>query len=197
MAERTLDEAEYNALQSVHGVVAQILKNPAGRKLLLQARKAVDPNVSIPEIDAAEPINTAVADVKGDIAALRAELATDRQQRADEARVAAFAGKWADQEAGLRAQGWRNDGITAIRKFAEENAISDLSIAADAWEKRNPAPDISTGGAGAWNMFNGGAGGAGDKEDTFVEDMMKAAGNDERRLDKEIAETIAAARQAR
>jgi hypothetical protein len=186
MANREIDEAEYAALSAVNGTVSAILSNPTARALMLKATKVARPNAVIPEIDAAEPINAAVSDVKGEIAKLREDLA-ERDRKAEEAaRVSTFASKWADQQADLRRAGWRSAGIEAVVKFAEENGISDLSIAADAYAVRHPEPEPSAVGNGAWSMF----GTEGGKEDTFVQDMMKSGGNDERRLDQEIASII-------
>ena len=80
-----LDEtqyAEYMALKNtaapVLGMVTAIMGNPKARKQLLQARKTVQPDASIPELDAAEPITEAVNEVKAEAQALRKEMAEDK-----------------------------------------------------------------------------------------------------------------------
>ena len=195
MADRLIDESELNALNVVHGRVKQLLAHPEARKLFLKGVKTVDPNFAIPELDAAVPVEAAVSDVRGEIAALRADLAERDRKAVEDAQIRAFQNKWADQEASLRGQGWRTEGIAAVRNFAEENGIHDLSIAADAWEKRNPAPDLAPAGNGMWGIFGDAAGGPAD--DTFIADMMKSGGNDDRRLDQEIRAAIADTRSAR
>lgn len=196
MARIEVEEADYNAAAGVTAVVQRMMSNPAARKLILQARKTVDPNVNIPEIDAAAPINAAVDDVRGELNKLRAELAAKDQAAEEERTLARFNAKWEGQASQLRASGWRQAGIDAVKTFAEENGIADLSIAADAWQARNPAPAPSTSG-GNFGLF----GNRDDADDTYVMDLMKSGspgGNvDERRVDKEIAAAIADARANR
>lgn len=193
MALREVEEADYNAARGVVTVVDQIMKNPEARKLILQARKIADPNVSIPEIDATTPVNASLTEVKGELASLRADLAERDRKATEEKTLRQFEEKWNGQAAVLRAKGWREAGIDQVKTFAEENGIADLSIAADAWEARNPAPAPSTSGGGLFGMFGGQA----DDKDTFIEDMMKAGGNDDARLDREIAATLADVRSGR
>lgn len=195
MATREVDETELAALVNVERTVARILKHPEGRKLILKARKAVDPTVSIPEIDAAAPVEAAVDGALSEIRKLREDLA-ERDRKSEEDRIInTFASKWEDQKSQLRRAGWRSSGIEAVQKFAEENSIADLSIAADAYAARNPDPSPSTSSNGAWDMFGGGGGD--NKEDTFVEDMMKSGGADERRLDREIQDILRDVRSQR
>jgi hypothetical protein len=195
MARVEIDENELAALQGIQGRVAQIMAVPAARKKLLTAIKDVDPKASIPEIDAAAPINDAMQSVRDELAAMRAEREAEKQQAEQDARIRALQGRWAAQEATLRTQGWREQGIAQVRAFAEENGIGDLSIAADSWSVRNPAPAPQSSG-GPWALF----GGTQEEDDTYVEDLMKSAdlsGNvDERRVDREISAAIAAARAA-
>ena len=191
MADRTIDEAEYAALAGVNAVVTEIMRVPAARQMLLRARKTANPDIPIPEIDAAAPVITRIDGAMDEIRKLREDLA-ERDRKADEERrVAAFAGKWDEQKAQLRRDGWRLSGIDGVVKYAEEHGIADLTIAADSYAVRHPEPTVMASGNGAWNMFNTTGP---DQTDTFVEDMMKSGGNDERRLDREIADII---RQAR
>lgn len=193
MADRTIDEAEYAALHGVNAVVSEIMKVPAARQMLLKARKTANPSAVIPEIDAAAPVIASVDGALEEIRKLRDDLA-ERDRKADEdRRIAQFTSRWEDQKAQLRRDGWRSTGIDGVVKYAEEHGISDLTIAADSYSVRHPEPTVSTSGTGAWNMFNSAAP---DQADTFVEDMMKSGGNDERRLDREIADIIRQARTA-
>lgn len=193
MALREVDEAEYAALQGVHGVVAKMMANKASRELVLKARKVIDPNASIPEIDAAEPVKGELTEIRGLVQSLNDRLDKDATQRAEADQIARFQNKWADQEADLRRGGWRPAGIKAVREFAEEHGITDLSIAADAWQVRNPDPAPSTTSNGAWDMFSGSS----DKADTYVDDLMKAGGDDPRRVDREIADILRDVRSQR
>jgi hypothetical protein len=187
MARIEVDEADFNAAAGVTAVVNRMMQNPAARKLILQARKTVDPNVNIPEIDAAAPINASVDDVRGELSKLRQELA-ERDRKAEEERtIANFNQKWEGQASQLRAAGWRQAGIDAVKTFAEENGIVDLSIAADAWQARNPTPPTTLNG-GNIGLF--GSGRSGDTEDTYIADLMKSGGDNDARLDQEIRATL-------
>jgi hypothetical protein len=106
-------------------------------------------------------------------------------QAEDDKRIGAFQKTWEDQKADLRKQGWRQSGLDQVVAFAETHGISDLTIAADAFERRNPQPGPVESRPG-WNLFTGPT-----EEDTFVKDQMTAMGNDDSRLDKEIAATLA------
>ena len=192
MARIEVDEADFAASAGITRVVQQIMAHPEARKMLMKARKTVDPSVAIPELDAAEPVNAAVDELRKELSAWREETAAEKQKAAEESAIRSFQQKWATQEAELRARGWRRDGIDLVKKFAEDNGITDLTIAADAWEKRNPPADPVVSGNGMWGFM-----GEPDKEDTFVADMMKAGGNDDRRLDQEIRAAIADARAPR
>jgi hypothetical protein len=193
-----VEEADYNAAAGVTSVVQQMMNNPVSRKMLLQARKVVNPNVSIPEIDQAAPINEAVTQVHGELNKLRAELAERDRLAAERETMEKFNAKWEGQAAQLRSAGWRAAGIEAVKTFAEENGIADLSIAADAWQARNPAPPASTTSGGMFGLFGGGNA---DKEDTYVQDLMKSGGPgglvDESLVDREIRAALADARANR
>ena len=86
----------------------------------------------------------------------------------EEKRVTAFQQTWEQQESQLRREGWRDSGIEQVRKFAEDNGISSLRIAADAYERRNPQPGPVESRPG-WNLFQ-----QPETEDTFVKDQMAA-----------------------
>lgn len=193
MARIEIEEADYAALQGIHTSLKGMLNHPEARKMVLKAAKTANPAAVIPEIDAAEPVNKELTEVRGLVQSLADSFASDKRERDEAAVLSRFQTRWSEQEQTLRANGWRAAGIEQVRKFAEDNQISDLSIAADAWQARHPDPEPSAVGNSAWNMFGGGAP---DKEDTFVADMMKTGGDDERRLDREIADILKDVRTA-
>lgn len=187
MARVEVDEADLRALQGVNNVVNQMMGNPDARKLVLQARKTADPKVVIPELDAAAPVNAEIGELKTMFGKLNDRLDAEAAQREQDGKISAFQRKWNDQKDALRQAGWRAAGVEAVEKFAEENGILDLSIAADAWEKRNPpAPPSPT-----RNGFGGLFGEKIDEKDTYIEDLMKTGGDDDARVDREIAATLA------
>ncbi len=203
MAKVEIEEADLLNMRHIAGVTDAIMKIPAARQQYLQLAKAANPNLSIPEVDAAAPVIAALqtSNKKMDefIEAQRqseierqkkfddfmAQQAEDKRLAEEQKTVAAFQQTWEQQKAELRKQGWRQSGIDQVTAFAEANNIADLSIAADAFERRNPQPGPVESRPG-WNLFTNPT-----QEDTFVKDQMNAQGNDDSRLDREIAETLA------
>ena len=187
MAKVEIEEADLLNYQHISGVVDKVMKtSPQTRSQFLQLAKKADPNLSIPEVDAAAPVIGAVQHKRMDdwIAAQAAKERAD----AEKAQIAALQNRWSDDEARLRRAGWMASGIESVKKFAEANGIADLTIAADAFEKRNPQPEPATSRTG-WNLFQGA-----EIEDTYIKDQMAAMGDSESRLDKEIRDTLAEVR---
>src|SRR5574337_1263076 len=50
-----VEESDFLSGKAVVDVVAKMMSNPAARRKVQEARKLVDPNAVIPEIDAAKP----------------------------------------------------------------------------------------------------------------------------------------------
>ena len=207
MAKVEIEESDLLNMRHVAGVVESVMGDAETRAQFLRLAKARNPRLSIPEVDAAAPVYNAIEGMRKQVgdtltAAQEREKAlhekmdnflaaqeADRVRREEEAKIAAFSQTWAQQEAQLRRDGWRQSGIEQVRAFAETNGIADLTIAADAFERRNPQPGPAESRPG-WNLFSGPA----EVEDTFVKDQMQAQGNDDSRLDREIAATLAEVR---
>jgi hypothetical protein len=185
MATKEIDESELLGMQHIAGVVDAVMKTPATRSQFLRLAKQAKPDLSIPEVDAAQPVIAAVQETNkrlNDFITAQAE----KERKAEEDRqITNFQSRWAQDEADLRREGWRPTGIDQVKKFAEENGIANLRIAADAFERRNPQPGPVDSRAAGWNLFTGPA-----EEDTFVKDMMDTGGESETRLDKEIRDTL-------
>ncbi len=204
MATREIDESEFLASQATIKAVNEMLAHPEARSLLLHARKKANPSVVIPEIDAAAPIQNSVAAFKAEIAA---EMKADREARAAELKaerdareamaaerkaekeaaaqaelVSKFHAEWDRQKGQLRADGWRDEGIAAIEKHAQERGIADLEIAAAHWEKLHPpAEPVTPNGSGSWGFMDGAP-----DDDKFMKAMIESRGEDDAALNSEI-----------
>jgi hypothetical protein len=188
MATREIEEADLLNLQHISGVVDQVMKTPETRAGFLQLAKRANPRLAIPEVDAAAPVIGAVHQIQKTVNDFIAAQAEKDRKAHEDAQVRGLQTAWERDEADLRREGWRDAGIVQVRKFAEDNAIANLRIAADAFERRNPQPGPVDSRVG-WNLFTGpGA------EDTFIKDQMMAMGEDDGRLDREIRETLAEVR---
>jgi len=193
MARVEIDEADLLQLQHVSGITHAVMQNPTLRQDFLRMAKTVKPDLSIPEVDAAAPVMNALDEVRKEFREYREEQ-TRREREAEETRrIQSFQNRWAEQEAQLRQSGWRAAGVEAVKKFAEENGIADLGIAADAYQLRNPQPEPASQSGAGWSLF----GDQGSSEDTYVKDMMQSEGADEGRLDREIREALNSVRSVR
>lgn len=198
-----IEEADLLNMRHVAGVVETIMGDSETRRQFLQLAKARNPKLSIPEVDAAAPVIAEVRGINGKmdkfieaqaaaeearqqkLDAFLAKQEEDRLKAEEDKKITAFQRSWTDQEAELRKEGWRTAGLEQVRQFAEANGIANLKIAADAFERRNPQPGPVESRPG-WNLFTGPT-----EDDTFVKDQMQAQGNDDSRLDREIAATLA------
>lgn len=186
MAVREVEESAFLSSQAVVNTVNAMLANKDARKLLLQARKISDPNAVIPELDAAAPINAQVDEIKAMLASERAERAAEKAEREQQAQIQAFQQSWERQKSQLRNQGWREDGIEAIEKHAQERGIADLEIAAAHWEKLHPpAEPVQPNGSGSWGFFD-----QSPDDDKFIKAMIDSRGEDDGALNAEIAATL-------
>lgn len=188
MAVREIEEADLLNLQHIGGVVDQVMKTPETRSHFLQLAKRANPRLAIPEVDAAAPVIGAVQQIQKTVNDFIAAQAEKDRKALQDSQVLGLQNAWERDEADLRREGWRDAGITQVRKFAEDNAIANLRIAADAFERRNPQPGPVDSRVG-WNLFTGP-----EAEDTFIKDQMMAMGNDDNRLDAEIRATLAEVR---
>lgn len=200
MATREVDETDFLASQATIRAVNGMLANPKAKNLLLQARKIADPTVVLPELDVANSIEAGLASVHAELAQERtqraADLKADREARLAERAerdaeretqrqtdaIAKFRADWERQKAALRSEGWRDEGIAAIEKHAEERGIADLEIAAAHWEKLHPPSEpVQPNGAGSWGFMEGNP-----EDDKFVKAMLESRGDDEAALNTEV-----------
>lgn len=192
MAKIEIEEADLANYQHLSGVVDTLMKSPDTRQSFLHLAKKANPKLAIPEVDAAAPVLNAIGGINKKVDDfINAQAAKDAKAEEDAA-IRAFKNTWTEQETQLRQAGWRTPGIDEVRKFAEANSIADLTIAADAYERRNPQPDPAQSASAGWGLF-----GDRTEADTFVADMMKSSGNDETRLDQEIRAALNDVRSAR
>ena len=185
MASREIEESDLLSLQHISSVVDAVMKQPATRAQFLRLAKTAKPELSIPEVDAAAPVIGAVNGLNKKMDDFIAAQAEKERKAEEQSHINALQSRWASAEENLRRAGWRQQGIDQVRQFAEANGIADLTIAADAFERRNPQPGPADSRVG-WNLFTGP-----EAEDTYVQDQMNAQGESDSRLDKEIRDTLA------
>ena len=181
MAQIAVEESEWLSQQAVSKVVNQMLNHPKARPLVLQARKESDPNAVIPEIDAVVKVKAEFEDMRALIAQEKADRAQAKMDAEEQRRISEFSDGWKQQKSKLRNSGWSAEGVEAVEAFAQENGVADLTIAADAYEKRNPPPEpVHPNGFGSFGFFDR------PEKDVFVKSMLDSHGENEGALDAEI-----------
>lgn len=182
-----VDETEFVALQQVAGLMKTMLDNKDASHLIKKATKIVAPNASIPEIDVAEPI-------MGEVKKLREELEAEKKARAEEKaqdeadrKARKFASRWESDKQALRDEGWMDDAIAGVEKFAEEQGIPDLEAAALKYAKRHPVPaPVQPGGITNFNLFE-----PVPESDDTMKKLMESGGNDPAALNSLINKALA------
>lgn len=190
MALIQIEEAELLQQKNVIDTLNKMLGNPEARRKVLEARKITDPNVSIPELDAAAPLNGALDEIKKTLAEERKARETEKSERDQQRRLDEFNATLDRQRDTLRRAGWTEEGLSEVQKHAAERGIPDLEVAAAHYEKLHPPADpVQPNGSGSWGFFE-----EPPAEDTFMKSMLESHGNDERALNSEIQKALAETR---
>lgn len=188
MATREIDEGQYAAQMQLTTLYQAMLANPEARRLVHQATKKVNPNAVIPELDAKTEVMGEVDALRQQLAADKAEREAEKAQREADKKVQEFADSWGRQRAGLARNGYTDQGIEAVEKFAEERGLPDLEAAAALFDRLNPPPEpAQPRGQGGWNLF--------DEPDTDGDEaerqrLMEAKGDDDRSLNALINKSL-------
>ena len=186
-----IDETRLNSLTEIARIADGLLKNPKARRKYLEAVKETRPDIPIPELDAAEPIQN---DMKTFMEEIRGELKADRDARTKEREEVQISSVKREYEAGrqsLREIGYTEEGITDVEKFMTDNGIMNWDIARKAYEHDNPRPAPARPTRG--NMFdfvdqkNNG--------DDYIKKLFETGGKDESVLDGQINTVLAESRQ--
>lgn len=183
-----IDETELANLRSVQTTVAKMLDNPKARKLVLQARKEVDPAAIIPELDAAAPVMAEMTELRTLVTDFIKSSNERESKREEDARSNAFARQFEQGRAKLRGAGYQDEGIAAIEKLMEQKGIVDHEDAEAIWRDRNPPPPPAVSSGSRFDIFNP------PKEDDAA---MKAlmAGDDETFLRMTVPDAILSGRR--
>lgn len=149
-----VDEAEWNATRAVLSVVDKMTKNPKANQLILQARKAVEPNfVSDTEI-AAAPYVEELTGLKKGFDELRGELTKEREDRAASERKRELGSMWEGGRKAAIARKYTKEGLEKLEQFMEKEGIIKHELAMPAFEEMYPAPPPApTGISGAFDVF--------------------------------------------
>lgn len=121
----------------------QLLADPKTRKQTLKLIKSKFPEASIPEIDAAEPVETELGALSKKFDELKTELLGSHDKfvkdLATKEQDAQILGKFSALKS---ARGYTDEGIENIKKLMVDKSIPDPEVAADHFDRVNykPAP---------------------------------------------------------
>lgn len=141
-----VDENELAALRRVSGFVSTGLANPETRRTLLEIQRKLNPNVPIPELDAAKPVQDALAELRNEMKADREAREAEKREREAASIEAKARQQWNVGRKSLYKAGWNDEGVKVIEEFMEKRGIADHEVAAAAYEKMHPAPEAPVGG---------------------------------------------------
>jgi hypothetical protein len=180
-----IDETQLGAYQKVTEELNRLLNNPKTRRMVLQAKKTLDPDALIPELDAAEPLRAEQDAISQKLDALQKRLEEAEEKRVERERLQELSSVWEKGRSKLRTNGYTDEGLQEVEKFMEEKGIADHEVAAAAFERLHPPvePVRSTGG-NRFDLFNA---------DDRTSDHMKALLNnpdDPIALDSIINDTL-------
>ncbi len=154
MALIEVDETQWRSATQVVGAMEKLLASPKTRRKVLEAHKELNPNASIPEIDALQVGQDRYNTLEKLVLEQKAALDAEREARAEEKRAAELNSRWDAGRARLRRSGWSDEGIEKVEKFMQEKLVADHEVAAAAYEKMNPAPAPMSPAGNRFDLFS-------------------------------------------
>ena len=186
-----VDETEFLNNKKLSELVGKMLKNPEARRRVLEAQKIISPETAIPELDAAKPVQDAVAALGDKFDKALAEIKAERDKEKEDARLITLQNRWRSGQDFLREHGYNDEGIKKVEELMEARGIASHEDAAKIFEFDNPPPPPATPGSGSFNLFD-----VQDKTDDFKE-LLASKGNSESVLRKMTDAAIAEVRGQR
>lgn len=138
MALVEIDESELNSHRQVTQAMQNLLNNPKTRRKILEAQKELNPNMVIPELDAAEPLRAEYKSLSDQIASMAKIIEDDKAAREQEKTLSKLQKQWDSGRGKLRAAGYTDEGLAEVEKFMEEKGVADHEVAAAAYERLHP-----------------------------------------------------------
>ncbi len=138
MAKREIDESVLQQYASLAKFYEASLANPETRQDVLKIQKKLNPKAVIPELDAQEPVNAALAEIRKELAEDRAARAKEKEEAEALAARKSLENKWMSGQAKARDLGYSDEGLKKLEEFMQENGVADHEIAMSHFEKINP-----------------------------------------------------------
>lgn len=184
-----VDETEFLKGKQTRALLEKMLTNPAARRKVLEAHKTVDPNVVIPELDAAKPVQEGMEAIQKQMSDFITAQEKREQDRVEADKKNKFLSEVEKGRAMLRGTyGVTDEGMTKVEELMTKAGIVDHEIGYAAFTALHPepapvppAPNFGFGG-----IFQDPS----KQPDEFLKAMHASRGNDNNALDKHIHEII-------
>lgn len=188
-----IDETRLGNLNTIAQIADGLLKNPKTRKKYLEAVKEAHPNIPIPEIDAAAPLNTEVAAIRDEFAKQLKEMREERENEKKDRLLGSVREQYNKGKSELADLGYTAEGIADVEKFMETNGLTDFTLARKAYEFDNPRPAPARPSRG--NYFDMIESKNSKDGDDYIKKLFETGGQDESVLDAQINTVLTEARQ--
>lgn len=130
-----VEEEDFRISLAAKELLDRFAQHPATRTKLLRLVKELNPNASIPELDASDPLRQELETLKstftGTIGELKDAIATKERSSSIEKLIES-------ERAKLRAAGWDKDGIDNVEKVMQDRNLVDYEVAAAFVESQLP-----------------------------------------------------------
>lgn len=189
-----VDENVWNNTRGVVNLADAMLKNPKARRKFLEAAKEVNPNASIPEIDAAAPLQHGLSILDQKMNEFISKV-DHRLSQADETRARRLVDRKIEEgRKMLSDRGYTEDGIKKVEALMESEGIADYTNATKVFEFDNPLP--SPGRPSRGNMFDfiDESSKAAEQQNDYIKQLMATKGEDENVLNRQISAVLAESR---
>lgn len=187
-----IDEDVLRQQQAVVAAVNKLMANPDARRKVLEARKVVEPDASIPEIDAAKPVMTQLEAMQKRQEEFEKKILDERAKEEADRHAKDLRSRWMDGRKVLESEGYDAEGVKKIEEYMEKNGIVDHEIGLAAWERKHPRPTPApshSGNIGMFDLLNP------EKKDDKLDDAMKrlmsSGGEDSGALDSLVTSALA------
>lgn len=185
-----IDETQLGSLNTIAKITQGLLNNPKTRKAYLSAVKEAHPNIAIPEIDAAAPIEQHMSGIEKKMTDFMIKMEADREAERTE-RVKRGVDRQVDEGRLLmRKRGYTDEGIKAVEDMMSAEGIGDYNNALKIYEHDHPLPSV--GRPGRTNIFEfiDESAKPAEKQAEYIKDLMATRGDDENVLNRQISTVL-------
>ena len=148
-----IDEAELIAQRHATEALQKMLGHSEARALVLKAQKLVNPDIAIPEIDAAAPVLEEVKALKEQIETDKKDAAEAKAKEEEESKLAKITSQWKGGRKKAEEAGYTEEGLVQLESYMEAHGIADHEIAMPSFEKKNPLPEPAETGSTPWQAL--------------------------------------------